>query len=655
MTHAPLTGLDEIRVSDKLPSPSGVALEILRLTRDKNASTTQLAQVLTTDPALAGQMLKFANSAQERTGKEARTINEAVVKLGLAQVRRLALGFSLLSRVRSGPCEAFDYNGFWTSCLATAICGQTLSHRLRGVTPDEAFTCGLLGQIGRLCLASVHPEAYSKVLRKWRHGGDAQLRQLEQEAFSTDHDAITVALFEDWGLPDGYLEAVRCQDDAAGIEALPVRRRTLPRLLHLARQLAAVCAAGPQQQGALVQELLRRSSALGLDQETLASGCEQALVEWQHMGQVLNVIVGDPPPIQELVARAALKPGSHPAARPETADSVAEEVVASSVDLRADGLRILLVDGEAGQCGMLSEILGAEGHALTAAEDGQEALTLALQTGPQVIIADWTASRLSGPELCAALRSSPETAHTHLILLTEDTGNERLVEAFAAGADDYLAVPLNREVMAARLRAAQRLIGLRERVEKDAEEIRRFAARQAVLNRKLQHMALHDELTGIGNRRSAMDHLQREWSDFRRHGQLLACMIIDIDHFKRVNDTYGHDAGDLVLKETARALTECLRGGDVVCRFGGEEFLAICPGVDLETAGMLGDRLRAAVEANTMDVPGFKGHVTVSVGVAGASTAVASITELLKLADEGLYAAKEAGRNKVCVVNTQPA
>ena len=651
MPHTPLTGLDEIRVSDKLPSPSGVALEILRLTRDENAPTTQLAQVLTTDPALAGQMLKFANSAQVRTGKEARTINEAVVKLGLAQVRRLALGFSLLSRVRSGPCEAFDYNSFWTSCLATAVCGQTLSHRLRGVTPDEAFTCGLLGQIGRLCLASVHPEAYSKVLRKWRYGSDAQLRDLEQEAFSTDHDAITVALFEDWGLPESYREAVRCQDDGPAIDALPSRRQTLPRLLHLARQLAAVCAAPPPKQGALVQELLRRSSVLGLDQATLASGCEQALVEWQHMGQVLNVIVGDPPPIQELVARAALKPGARStapavAAAPAAADAPAE--------VRADGLRILLVDGEAGQQDLLAEILGAEGHALTAAGDGQAALTAALQTGPQVIIADWTATGLSGPELCTALRSSPETAHTHVILLTEDTGNERLVEAFAAGADDYLAVPLNRDVLAARLRAAQRLIGLRERVERDSEEIRRFAAQQAVLNRKLQHMALHDELTGIGNRRAAMDHLQREWSDFQRHGQLLACMIIDIDHFKKVNDTYGHDAGDLVLKETARVLGHCLRGGDVVCRFGGEEFLAICPGVDLETAGMLGDRLRAAVEANAMDVPGFKGRVTVSVGVAGASAAVASITELLKLADEGLYAAKEAGRNKVCVVNTQP-
>lgn len=653
MPHCPQSSLDEIRVSDRLPSPSGVALEILRLTRDEDASTTQLSQVLTTDPALSAKILKYANSALVRTGQPARSVNEAVVRLGLATVRQLALGFSLLSQVRSGPCEAFDYNGFWTGSLAAAVCAKTLSGHLPGVDPDEAFTCGLLGRIGRLCLASVHPGPYSQVLRQWQEGRVERLLQLEREAFSTDHNAIAVALFDDWGLPDPYQEAVRHQDDPAGLLDLPRSQQTLPRLLYLAHQLAEVCAAQAEQRGPLVEELLRRGGALDLSGDALAAGCEQALEAWRHMGQVLDILVDDVPPIQDLVARAAqpTAAGTGPAPATEPTALAGEDATA----VCAAGLRILVVDDNPVDRRLISSMLQNSRHTLTLAEDGQEALHLALQTSPQVILTDWMMPRLSGLELCAALRRSPELAHTYVIVMTAQAENEKLVEAFDAGADDYLVKPVNRQILGARLLAAQRLIGLRERVEHDREQIRRFAAEQAVLNRKLQHMALHDELTGIGNRRSAMDHLQREWSDAVRHGQQLICMLIDIDHFKQVNDTHGHDTGDLVLQETARTMQTCLRTGDVVCRFGGEEFIAICPNADLATAGQLGDRLRTAVEQNAIEVPGFSGHITVSIGVAGYTPQVASITEFLKLADEALYAAKAAGRNKVCVMDLQPA
>jgi two-component system, cell cycle response regulator len=648
--------LDEIRMSDRLPSPSGVAMEILRLTRDPDASTAELSQVLATDPALAAQILKYANSAQVRTGQSARSVNEAVVRLGLATVRQLALGFSLLSRARSGPCAAFDYNGFWTESLAAAVCGQTLGHHLRNVVPDEAFTCGLLGQIGRLCLASVHPEQYSQVLQRWRDDPAVPLRRLETEIFSIDHVAIAVALFADWGLPESYRQAVGLQDHTEGIQALPASQQTLPRLLNLARQLAAICVAQPPARPPLVQELLRQASAVDLDEAMLAGGCEQALLEWQHMGQVLDLLVGDVPPIQDLVARARQK--ATDANEPVPAPDHDAPVAADVVEVLATGLRILVADDNPVDRRLISAMLQNDRaqHQITTAQNGHEALRTALATSPQVIITDWLMPQLTGLELCTLLRKSPETAHTYVIVMTTQLENEKLVEAFEAGADDYLAKPVNRKILGARMLAVQRLVGLREQVEHDREEIRRFAAEQAVLNRKLQQMALHDELTGIGNRRAAMQHLQREWADVERHGQPLVCMLIDIDHFKQVNDTYGHDAGDRVLRETAQVMSGALRASDIVCRFGGEEFIAICPATGLEIAGKLGDRLRAAIAANTIAVPGFTGSVTVSVGVAGyVPDEVSSITELLKYADEALYAAKEAGRNKVCVMNMQTA
>jgi len=152
-----------------------------------------------------------------------------------------------------------------------------------------------------------------------------------------------------------------------------------------------------------------------------------------------------------------------------------------------------------------------------------------------------------------------------------------------------------------------------------------------------------------------MERLHKEWDRAMRQNKPLLCMILDIDHFKKVNDTYGHDAGDVVLQSTAAAMKSCMRSSDDVCRFGGEEFLCICPDADMEMAQIMGDRLRKAVENNHVETAQFNGNVTVSVGVAAFSPDLDSIHDLLKLADEALYAAKGAGRNKVCIVDPSMA
>jgi diguanylate cyclase (GGDEF)-like protein len=239
----------------------------------------------------------------------------------------------------------------------------------------------------------------------------------------------------------------------------------------------------------------------------------------------------------------------------------------------------------------------------------------------------------------------------YIIMMTGNDRSEDLVTALENGADDYLPKPLNTAVLMARLRAAERVIRLQERVEQDREQIRSYAVDLSVANRKLQHMALYDGLTGLPNRRYAMDRLNKEWERAVRHGDPLLCMLADIDHFKSVNDNHGHDAGDVVLREVAATMKGALRGSDDICRFGGEEFLAICPEADLEVAYVLGDRLREAVASQLIDTPEFRGSVTVSVGVACYSDGVETPAHLLKLADEALYAAKHAGRNKVCIVD----
>jgi len=638
--------LDEILQSDHLPSPSGVALRILELTRDPDASVEDLQQTLATDPALAGRVLQYANCAQVCGTREVRTVSEAVVRLGMRTVRQLALGFSVLSRARSGPCEGFDYNGFWSRSLAVAVGGQALAPFCEGATTEEAFTCGLLGGIGSLALASVHPRTYAEVLSRWNGHDRNQLTALEQEALLVSHDQVTAALFERWGLPAEYAAAI--VDPGAGTGRPP-----LARVLAVASAMADLCAASEEGQEPLIIALLDRAAALDIPREQVLEASDSALAEWKRLGDVLDIVTEDIPSLAALASHAA-----RPAAASATdLRELAGEVLGAFTmpDIPTDDLdgplRILVVDDSPSDRQLVTARLSRAGHQVEAASDGEDALARALRWNPHVIVTDWVMPRMDGLQLCRSLRSAEASRSVYIIVMTSNDRTEDLVAALDAGADDYIPKPLDPAVLSARLRAAERLVRIQDRAAQDREAIRAFAAELGVANRKLQHLALHDLQTGLPNRRYAIERLEKEWGRARRHGTPLVCMILDLDHFRSINESYGLAAGDVVLQHTARAIQACLRTTDDVCRFGGDELITICPGADTGLAQMLADRLRRAVEANQIEAPEFTGRVTVSVGVAGASPEVASATELIRLADEGLAAAKVAGFNKVCVVD----
>ena len=169
-----------------------------------------------------------------------------------------------------------------------------------------------------------------------------------------------------------------------------------------------------------------------------------------------------------------------------------------------------------------------------------------------------------------------------------------------------------------------------------------------IMTRKLRAAALTDALTHLPNRRYAMQRLKQEWESRERNGRGLAVTIVDIDAFKRVNDEFGHDTGDAVLRTVALHLQAHTRGSDVLCRLGGEEFIVISVGGSTDAAMVAGERLRAAVESKAVEHGSFDEAVTVSLGVATATPEMQSFDDLIKAADEALYAAKEAGRNRVC-------
>jgi diguanylate cyclase (GGDEF)-like protein len=315
-------------------------------------------------------------------------------------------------------------------------------------------------------------------------------------------------------------------------------------------------------------------------------------------------------------------------------------------------MRVLVVEDDRAMRTLLEKMLIAAGHSVFIASNGIEALNMIEKERPQLIVTDWIMPQMNGIELCRELRRNPENRSIYVIIVTIQDSSDKLVEAFEAGADDYLHKPITPKIFFARLRAGQRVVQLQEELAFDREQLMHFSAELAAANDRLQGQALSDALTGLPNRRFAMERLEQEWALTKRGDRTLSCMMIDIDHFKSVNDRFGHQVGDDALKLVADTLRRAARIQDVVCRYGGEEFLVICPDTNAEAAVQCAERLRINVTVQGLHLQdGGEHKMTVSIGVAEKSETINTLEALLIRADSNLYAAKKSGRNRT-VVNT---
>ena len=206
--------------------------------------------------------------------------------------------------------------------------------------------------------------------------------------------------------------------------------------------------------------------------------------------------------------------------------------------------------------------------------------------------------------------------------------------------------PFIPRVLSARLHAGERFIRQQRALSNDVEEVRKFATELAVNNRKLQQAVMTDPLTGLPNRRYALDRLEQEVAAAKRRNGGVAIMIVDIDHFKKVNDQHGHDVGDAVLRHVAGLLRAKARLQDAICRMGGEEFLVICPDSGIEDVFRAAERLRAVVESSPYMLADRKLWITISIGIASLGDEM-NTANLVKTADVAVYRAKEMGRNRV--------
>ncbi len=290
-------------------------------------------------------------------------------------------------------------------------------------------------------------------------------------------------------------------------------------------------------------------------------------------------------------------------------------------------MKILIAEDDTTTRLIFGATLRKMGHTVTAVEDGGKAWKAWQQEEYSLLISDWIMPDIDGLELCKRIRAQPSLQYTYIILLTSMDGKGSYLEGMDAGADDFITKPFDEEQLAARLRVAERIIALHQ---------------------KLHIQATHDHLTGVWNRAAIMGHLRGEVERARRQSSHMGVIIADLDHFKRINDTYGHRTGDAVLQEAARRMQLALRPYDRLGRYGGEEFLIIASDCDLSQTAALAERIRSFMSTEPVKDQFSEIFVTVSLGIAiGRGQAGEDAGALVAIADEALYRAKKAGRNRI--------
>ena len=295
-------------------------------------------------------------------------------------------------------------------------------------------------------------------------------------------------------------------------------------------------------------------------------------------------------------------------------------------------MKILLADDEPIARTMLEHWLTGWGYEVITVRDGEAALNaLAADPTLRLAIVDWVMPKVDGIEVCRHIRSGAPEPYVYVVLLTAKDDKADIIQGLDAGADDYLVKPCNPLELKVRLRAGKRVIELQEQL---------VSARET-----LRIEAMHDSLTMLLNRGATLEQLDRELLRAARRMTPVTVFMADLDHFKAINDTFGHATGDIVLREAARRLKIGVRAYDSVGRLGGEEFIAVLPECEAKVGHQVAQRLCRLVSEEPVVTPGGKVPVTVSIGVASSDQFAGATAEaLLRAADSALYQAKHSGR-----------
>ena len=298
------TAYERIKASGELPSPSGVALRIHKLAEDENTTIEQISAVVELDPAIAGRVLKTVNSPLAGMSRQVVSTSHAVAMLGVRTVTSLALGLSLLQDHRCGRCKGFNYELFWSDAIARAVVARHISKHVKGFVPDEAFTCGLLSQIGRLAFACADPVRYEQAITTTKDQPPARLRSLERTFFGIDHNELSSEMMEEWLIPKIFCSAIRFQSSPSDGDIAPDSREHLfARILGFSESVARILTRPSVEREAL-SDVLLEAGQFGIAPGDYAEVFDAISEEWQQAGDILAVQTRHVPPLAALQVQA---------------------------------------------------------------------------------------------------------------------------------------------------------------------------------------------------------------------------------------------------------------------------------------------------------------------------------------------------------------
>ena len=308
-------------------------------------------------------------------------------------------------------------------------------------------------------------------------------------------------------------------------------------------------------------------------------------------------------------------------------------------------MNIYIVDDIQENIQVLGKILIEQGYNIHVARNGNQLLNGIQKMKPDLILLDISMPGMDGYEVCKILKADNSTRDIPIIFLTARTEKNDIVKGFRTGGVDYITKPFYAEELLARVNTHLELKRARDMVIQQKEDLQ-------LKNNELYNMSITDNLTKAYNRRYMMEVLEKEFSRSQRHSSDLSCIIFDIDHFKKFNDTYGHQAGDFVLEETAGRVKEGVRKEDYFARYGGEEFIILLPDINIDMAFSAAEKIRMIVESSHYIREKLEVSVTISLGVSSfGRNHPKTQDELVYFADTALFQAKESGRNCSVIYN----
>lgn len=608
--------LSQYRQGGKLPSPKGVYLEALRLLEQEEVDNRELVRVLQSDPATNARLLQLANVSIRTRSRPIVAVSDAILVLGQAQIKRLILALALIQST-TPRVSGFDYAKFWTVSLLSALAVQALSEQLGQVNADEIFVVALLANVGELALVSLFSESYVELRGTVPPSEGNALLQMERQQYGIDHDELSSLLVEEWGLPMVFVEAIFHQAQPEELSSFPDAGRSLflARLLRFGLGMAEFCLRDNPRRSASAAQMAEEMIKLGLDTVRVREQVSRLLLawpQWQGLLQEAAPLLAEPLDWELLMDRE----------RTPASDSSPLRVACLAMD-----------NDVTDEC---MEVFSRLGLSPLMAEVSDTASLDLLVVAYQQNAREWITTNLRGLD---------PVLGPYILLVGDTLDAQSESELFRLGIDAYEPRSSFPENLRKHLQLAQRRLEARQKYLHRQERMRKLTGSLADVNRDLRQAALTDPLTHLRNRRYADERLAQEWSIAERHDKHLALMLLDLDNFKLINDTHGHDVGDEVLQRVSSILDAFARHQDIPCRVGGDEFLIICPDTDAQGVQVLARRICSQLAAADTWTD-LQPDVSVSIGAASRDARMASAKDLLQAADHALFEAKRLGRNQ---------